>query len=232
MGRGPTTTSLRPPCTYHALRAVCIRSSNWPWCGQQKRWTRCEGGPQYKTEDRRNALIIVLVDRLLLNGTGLNALMFLNSCQQRQCFSNVRLPDSLVAQNAFRTQVLAPKAWLLPRKANKCPLCGRRTFFSRLFELSRWKLLIRQVNKPFRAHSDQPSGPKPSEASASFFILLYNRREHCRHLGIRCATWWPGAGATPARAVSCPAFAPSSGPSTKCGGLERSLQRPQTNFNL
>ena len=33
-------------------------------------------------------------------------------------------------------------------------------------------------------------------------------------------------------AVSCPVFAPSSGPSTKCGALERSLRHPQSNFNL
>ena len=50
--------------------------------------------------------------------------------------------------------------------------CVGGDFFSSLFEISRWKPLIQQVNKPFRAHSDEPSGPKPSEAAAAFFSLL------------------------------------------------------------
>lgn len=54
VGRGPEALhrhNLTAPTTH--LRAdACIR---------------------YKTEDKRNALIIVLLDRLLLNGTGLSA---------------------------------------------------------------------------------------------------------------------------------------------------------------
>ena len=90
------------------------------------------------------------------------------------------LPYSLVAQKAFQAQVFTEKRWLLPRKVNKCPLRLR---------------LIRQVNKSFRAHGDQPSGPKPSKASASSFNSVVIRRQHCRHHSIRCATWWPVAGA-------------------------------------